>query len=224
MYEKLSKIETLCMESNQPLLDLIAIVINEFIRDTEWAGGFHIFDEVIECFETYGYFLNDIQEGENKLSAFENIMSWINGYYVTNVFASDGYGTYYPKVDAGKKIKKMTRIIDNFENIIVEQFGEYLEEIEEYGSDYHIRGEFRNELDQISNTLDCVRRLKKDLQEKNFHIFQRNRFYKKDRVSKQDFKWILKDIKIANNLTVSDSDINDLINNLPNSPTLIKDL
>jgi len=219
-HKKVTEIKTICMESNQPLLDFMANEMNtSAFRQFEWIIDCEIFDEVIWCFETYGFFINDIPKGIHKLDAFENIMNWVHNYYIVNAVRSDGYGTYYPKVDASKKIPKMIRTIEQFEDLIIEQFGDFLEEIEEYGEDYHITGRYRDELDQISQTLKHAKRLKHDLQEKEFRIFKKNRFYKREKTSKQDLKRILKEIRKAANITIHESDINDLINNLPNTPT-----
>jgi len=217
IYEQSTKIK--CMESNQPLLDLIANEMNTIFQQFEWAINFKIFDEVMLSFETYGFFINDIPKGNYKLDAFEAIANWIYCYYIANAVMGDMYGTYYPKVDASKKIQKMTRTIEKFEDLIIEHFGEELESIEKYGDNYHFEKEYGDELDQISQTLKHAKRLKHDLQEKEFRIFTKNRFYKREKTPKQDLKRILKYLKHAVGLTVSDSEINDLINKLPNTPT-----
>ncbi len=175
-------------------------------------------DLLIETFKTYGNFLNHIPiEVRNKFIE-ENLLDWIFNYYYINPIIDKSNASrksFYPQIDASKKIKQIEKTLQNFQDLIQDQFGDLIEEMEKYGDDFHIDGEYLNKLKQVSNTLNTAKLLQEDIKKKNFQWFNRSRFYKYIPISKQELKRIIKNAKHQYNLNVTELSIKELIDNIP---------
>ncbi len=164
-------------------------------------------DSVINTFETYGTFLNDIPIDEQEENIWL-ISDWIRDYYIRQQMSAR---QHYPKIDAGKKIRQVERKLADFSKLIDEQFGDILEVLEENSEDLYPKT-FIHQLKKISDAQNLALELHDDIHYKKFRLFNRDRFYKI--TSKQDLLHLLKDINHRCSLNTKQLNIKELVDNL----------
>lgn len=175
-------------------------------------------DLFLETFEIFGGFLDDIPIEDRESFIEKELFAWMYNYYCVNPI-KDGQNhvskSYYPKIDASKKIKQIIKTLQDFENLIEEQFGEFFDEMEEYGDSGNIKGEYYDKLRQTKNALNTAKLLQEDISNRDFKWFRHNRFYRSSITSKQELKGILNTTKQRYNIRATDLSIKELIDNIP---------
>jgi len=199
---------------NETFVDILKAYLEQEMKFLE-AQHNNFIDEAIECIGCYGLFLNTIPLQHENL---DQVLSWFYDYYSTNSI-NKLIKKYTIQEDASKKIKKILRTMEKFEDVINEYFEDNLidiQHLEEWGEDDCIMTGLQIlKTKEILSALDIVNELKNDLIKKEFKIFNKHHFYLPKTTSKQDLKFILKELKKQFNLSMTELDIDTFINHLP---------
>ena len=134
--------------------------------------------DIIDCFEIYGGFLNNIKT-EDREKSCRSLDIWISEY-IYSKYLNELYEVLHPKkTEPSKEIKKDLKIIEHFEKMIKNKIDLYSLKTTNYS----------NDIENLFNTID---KLKDDLISKSFFIFSKYKYYQFELTPKKEFESILR--------------------------------
>jgi hypothetical protein len=188
--------------------------LSEDFEHFEWMYDIDFINSIINTFEIYGDFLNDIPtkiQGE----IIVDLIDWIYNYYVRQqTLAKYNKLNFYPKIDASKRIIQIEHKLEEFSRLIDEEFGEFLEEYGEYGENIHYPQSFIKKLRKINSTKKLIQHLHNDIHHKKFKWFNKKRFYSHKTASKQDLSRLLTNKNNKHTLGITQLNIKELVDNI----------
>ena len=119
--------------------------------------------------------------------------------------------------DAAKRINKTANVIKDFEAEIEDYFSDFLQEMEEYGEEYHIAGSRLEQLQKVREMLDTARSIRNDLENREFSWIPQRYFYKPTLTTKKELWTLLKEANQKYGLNATTVDIKQLIDALPSA-------
>ena len=174
-------------------------------------------DDLIKKFENGALFLDRLPDDETSHNVFTGILEWVYSYYIGNSIQQNKGDILLVRngKDAAKRINKTAKVIKDFEAEIEGYFSDFLQEMEEYGEEYHIAGPRLEHLQKVREMLDTARSIRNDLENREFSWIQRHHFYKPTLTTKKELFDLLREANRRFGLGATYADIKAFVDALP---------
>ena len=156
-------------------------------------------ENVFYCFEVQGSFLNIIPQ-EKRLNLIEDIREWIHN------MSENPCKTWYEKTYLHKQpsdsIKADIKTIQKMKGIL-------------YDDDNLLQFAASNNEQKLADLWYLLDDIEKDIQQKQFTIIDKIRYYKEEPVTKQELTKIIKTFQISHGLKQTPRKIKNLVDSIP---------